>query len=98
MGPWRIFSLVAGVATLGKFCNLHKSKMAAIGRWQNVTFLSFNVETSVMPLCIFLTSEIHFRHRFCDSRSIEASDRKLDIKFLINFNCLLKMSYISNIH
>ena len=57
MGPWRIFSLVAGVATLGKFCNLHKSKMAAIGRWQNITFLSFNVETSVMPLfCIFLTS------------------------------------------
>ena len=54
MGPWRIFSLVAEVATLGKFCNLHNSKMAAIGRWQNITFLSVNVETSVMPLFLHI--------------------------------------------
>jgi len=38
MGPLIKFRLVAGVATLGNSCNLHKFKMAATGQTMGLSF------------------------------------------------------------
>ena len=43
MGPIKKISLVAGLATLGKSCNLHKSKMAATDRTTELSFQSVNI-------------------------------------------------------
>ncbi len=44
MGSLNKFSLVAQVATLGNFANLHKSKMAAGGHLENLTFDGIDIE------------------------------------------------------
>ena len=66
-GIFNKFSLVAKLVTLSNFANLHKSKMAADGHLENLTFDEIDIEWSVIPLFVgFWGHRIHFWHYFID--------------------------------